>query len=871
MDFFLHEADDVLETLQTTRLGLSGAEAARRLAEHGRNELEKARRRPLLLRIGDQLADPMVLMLLIAAVVSVVIAAVNGGDFSEYAEAGIILTVVVINSVLGVVQESKAEDAIEALQQMSASTAKVRRGGEVVLLPAAELVVGDIVLIEAGDAIPADLRLIETASLRIEEAALTGESVPVSKMVQELKSDGEARISLGDRKNMAYMGSDVVFGRGEGVVTDTGMSTEMGKIAEIIQTAEDGQTPLQIRLAQLSRILTIVVVVICVVVFVVDLLRVSQISLEGILTSFMVAVSLAVAAIPEGLPAVVTIVLSIGVTNMAKRHAIIRRLTAVETLGCAQIICSDKTGTLTQNRMTVVESYGYSTLLAPAMALCSDSQLGDDGEILGDPTENALVAFAVTTGIDFNALKAEQPRVGEVPFDSNRKMMSTIHQTADGIVQYTKGAPDVVLGLCTKAIMDNRVVEMTDELMMEITAQNARYGEEALRVLAVACRSWDSLPDTDVPSYVESDLTFIGLEAMIDPVRPEVKDAIEEAKSAGITVVMITGDHRDTAAAIARQLGIIYSPEQAITGNDLDNLSDAEFEQRVQNIFVYARVQPEHKVRIVNMWKQLGYVTAMTGDGVNDAPAIKSGDIGIGMGITGTDVTKNVADMVLADDNFATIVHAVEEGRIIYDNIRRTIQFLLGTNLSEVLAVFVSSMMGFVLFKPVHLLYINLITDSIPAIALGMEAAESDVMLRPPRGKNDSIFSNGLAFDVIYRGIVGAVLALLAYMIVDIWEGHEVAMTSAFLAMTLGEMFHSMNMRSRRQSIFRLKTSNRLLWVAVVVSVAMSLATIYIPILSEMFSLAPLSLPELGVALGLSVLVIPIVELVKVVQRALGK
>jgi Ca2+-transporting ATPase len=649
------------------------------------------------------------------------------------------------------------------------------------------------------------------------------------------------------------------------------MQTEVGKIAQIIQSTEEGQTPLQIRLSQLSRVLTVAVLGICAVVFAVDIFRTGQISLEGALESFMIAVSLAVAAIPEGLVAVVTIVLSIGVTKMARRHAIIRRLTAVETLGCAQVICSDKTGTLTQNRMTVVESFGELSLLAPAMALCSDSSLSADGEIVGDPTENALVAFAQQCGLDPNALKAENPRIAEAPFDSARKMMSTIHQDGGRVVQYTKGAPDVVLGRCVNAFIDGRVVDMTDEMLLGIATKNAEYAAEALRVLAVAYREWDGPPASVEPDDIEHGLTFIGLEAMIDPVRPEVKAAVEECKGAGVKVVMITGDHRDTAAAIARQLGIIEAQGQAITGSELDDLADAEFEARVEGINVYARVQPEHKVRIVQMWRHKGYVTAMTGDGVNDAPAIKSGDIGIGMGITGTDVTKNVADMVLADDNFATIVAAVEEGRVIYDNIRRTIQFLLGTNLSEVIAVFVASMMGFVLFKPVHLLFINLITDSIPAIALGMEGAESDLMTRPPRAQKDGIFSGGLGFDVIYRGVVGAALCLAAYFIVDIWDGHEVAMTSAFFTMSLGEMFHSFNMRSRRQSVFGLKTHNALLWGALILSLALSLAIIYVPLLSDMFSLAPLSPLEMGVALGLSISIIPVVELVKLVQRRLER
>ncbi|MDR2956668.1 MAG: cation-translocating P-type ATPase [Coriobacteriales bacterium] len=870
MDHFLLSAEEVTASLDTSQAGLSSEEAAARLAAKGRNELVKAKGKSLPVRILEQLIDPMVLILLVAAVVSVLLAIYEGGGFKAYAEAGIILSVVIINSVLGVYQETKAEKAIEALQQMSAAVAKVKRDGLVIHLAAAELVVGDIVLIEAGDAIPADIRLTQSAALRIEEAALTGESVPASKQTDALIGDEDGKVSLGDRKNMAYMGSSVVFGRGEGVVVATGMATEMGKIADIIQSTAEGETPLQKRLTQLSKVLTIGVLAICAVVFIIDIIRAEELVFGNMLNSFMLAVSLAVAAIPEGLVAVVTIVLSIGVTNMAKRNAIIRRLTAVETLGCAQVICSDKTGTLTQNKMTVVESYGDLRLLTPAMVLCSDSKLSD-GEIVGDPTENALVAFAIENGISIDNLLDENPRIGEAPFDSVRKMMTTVHQTKDGIIQYSKGAADIILPLCSHAVIDGQTVEMTDELIASISARQYQYSTGALRVLAAARRYWPEPPLDFEPETLESKLTFIGLEAMIDPVRPEVKAAVEECKNAGIRVVMITGDHKDTAVAIASQLDIIDGPEQAISGKELDNLSDQEFAEQVTGIYVYARVQPEHKVRIVNMWRRQGFVAAMTGDGVNDAPALKSADIGVGMGIAGTDVTKNVADMVLADDNFATIVSAVEEGRVIYDNIRRTIQFLLGSNLAEVISVFTASLVGFVLFRPVHLLFINMVTDSIPAIALGIEAAESDIMQRSPRGSKDSFFSEGLWFDVIYQGIVIAILTLAAYFIVDIWEGHAVAMTSAFFTMSMCEIFHAFNMRSRRESIFRLKSHNRLLWAAMTGSLLLTLSIIYVPVLAEMFSLEPLTLPELATALGLSISVIPIVEVAKALQRAIAR
>ena len=868
MNHYLESVEAVLKTLGTGRAGLTHEEAGKRLLENGRNELEKAKTKSLIRRVAEQIVNPMVLILLAAAAVSVVLATVEGGELHRYAEAAVILAVIVLNSILGVVQESKAEKAIEALQEMSAATAKVRRGGVVALIPAAELTVGDIALIEAGDSVPADMRLIQCASLRIEEAALTGESVPVNKKTDALPEDEAGKVPLGDRKNMAYMGTDVAYGRGEGIVTAIGMKTEMGKIAGIIQSAVDNETPLQKRLSQLSKILTILVLGICAVIFAVRLISAGSFRADIMVDSFMLAVSLAVAAIPEGLVAVITIVLSLGVTKMAKRNAIIRRLTAVETLGCAQVICSDKTGTLTQNRMTVVESYGDTGLLAKAMALCCDSQLSPDGSIVGDPTENALVLFALKQGLDKNALAAEFRRVAEAPFDSVRKMMSTIHQTPGKFVQYTKGAPDEVLRVCAGALLDGKIVPLTPAIVEAITAKNKEYADRALRVLACAYREWDEIPSDCSPGNIENSLVFIGLEAMIDPVRPEVMAAVEDCRSSGIKVVMITGDHRETAIAIAKEAGIITSAEQAITGQELDGFSDEEFEKRIGNIFVYARVQPEHKVRIVNMWKKKGCVTAMTGDGVNDAPAIKSGDIGVGMGITGTGVTKNVADMVLADDNFATIVSAVAEGRRIYDNIRKTLQFLLSTNLSEIIIVFAATLMGFVILRPVHLLFINLITDTVPAVALGIEPAEGEIMKRPPRGQNESIFSEGLGFGILYQGIAISILTLAGYLVVDIWAGHEEAMTSAFFTLSICEIFQAFTMRSLKQNIFKLKTNNLMLWGALVYSLVLALAVIYVPFLSNVFSLTPLGPKEIIASLLLAFMIIPVIEGVKAVQRA---
>lgn len=601
--------------------------------------------------------------------------------------------------------------------------------------------------------------------------------MPVNKVLEALGAPQEQTdIPLGDRKNMCYMGSTVVYGRGKAVITATGMATEMGKIAGVISAAKEEQTPLQKKLDDLGGLLSKMVLGICVFLFAFNLfmargeLAAGGHALEVILKTFMVAVSLAVAAIPEGLATVVTVVLSIGVTKMAKENAIIRRLTAVETLGCAQVICSDKTGTLTQNKMTVVEYIGEKALVASAMALCSDAFLNSENKAEGEPTECALVNFACDAGLKKQELEARQPRVGEAPFDSGRKMMSTIHRAEKGFVQYTKGAPDVVIARCAGYLENGKVLPMTDEKRQELLTANKNMADRALRVLAVARRDWEEKPAENTPEVLEQKLTFLSLTGMIDPVRPEVKAAIEECRQAGIRAVMITGDHKDTAVAIAKELGILADASQAITGTELDSLSDEQLLQKVQETSVYARVQPEHKTRIVNAWKSLGAVTAMTGDGVNDAPSIKSADIGIGIGITGTDVTKNVADMVLADDNFATIVLAVKEGRRIYENIRKAIQFLLASNMSEVLGVFAAAMLGFTLLNPVHLLFINLITDCFPALALGMEKAEANSMRRSPRSAKEGFFSGSLLVDILYQGILVSALTIISYLIGHFFE-----------------------------------------------------------------------------------------------------
>ena len=870
-EIYRQSVEEVLEELKTTDKGLTQREAAARQEKYGPNKLKEAAKATALQRFFKQLKDPMLIILLAAAAVSAATDFIAGESFTE---SIIILVVVLLNAILGVIQESKAEAAIEALQTMTAAKCKVLRDEKTEVLESSNLVPGDVVILEAGDAVPADGRLIECASLKIEEAALTGESTPENKTVDTIAKD----VTLGDRENMCYMGSTVVYGRGKAIITSTGMNTEMGKIAGVLSKTEQEETPLQKKLSQLGKMLSKAVLGICIFIFIFDLIVSGEFTIQSVLKNFMVAVSLAVAAIPEGLATVVTVVLSIGVTNMSKRNAVVRRLTAVETLGCTQVICSDKTGTLTQNKMTVVEHTGDTKVLAEAMTLCNDAVF-EDGGAKGEPTEAALVNFGAAEGIIKSELEKTQPRVAEAPFDSGRKMMSTIHKCGDAFVQYTKGAPDEVLRRCTSYEQDGKILPMTEEKRREILDKNHSMADKALRVLAAAKRNWNAVPEDVTPENLEQDLCFIGLTGMIDPIRPEVKAAIAECRSAGIRPVMITGDHKDTAVAIARDLGIISGPEQAITGAELDKLSDEELDKAVENYGVYARVQPEHKVRIVSAWKHRGAVTAMTGDGVNDAPSIKSADIGIGMGITGTDVTKNVADMVISDDNFATIVSAVGEGRRIYDNIRKSIQFLLTSNLSEVLGVFLSTLMGFTLFNPVHLLFINLITDCFPALALGLEKAEPDTMKRPPRSSSDGIFSGGMAGDIAYQGILITVITLVSYIIGHSMEvGHFAiphgvshdGMTMAFLTMSMCEIFHAFNMRSQRKSVFKLG-HNIVLWMAMLGSVALTTIVLEVPAVANAFGFTPVSWNEYAIAIGLAVLIVPIVETVKAFQRKAAK
>ena len=874
MKYYLESQEQVLRELQSDRLGLTADEAAKRLAEHGPNRLAEGKSESLLHRFVRQLADPMIIMLMAAALISAATALYAHEPFTDVI---IILAVILFNAVLGVVQESKAEKSIQALSDMMGSTAKVLRNGILTLTRSEDLVAGDVIVIEAGDAVPADGRLLEAASLQMEESALTGESTAVNKLIDILTLSESEDVLLGDRRNMIFSGSACVYGRGRAVVTATGMDTEMGRIAAALQQTRDTRTPLQEKLAELGKLLTKLVLGICVAVFAVTLLRQGNFSGTAILKTFMTAIALAVAAIPEGMPAVVTVLLSMGVTRMSRRNAIVRQLPAVETLGCTQIICTDKTGTLTQNRMTVTDTYGPDqALLARAMALCSDAELdGERGVGVGEPTEAALVTYAASLAQRKNELKLAAPRVGEAPFDSMRKLMSTVHRKDGRTIQYTKGAPDVLLELCSAYLTeDGRAEPMTEEKRREILAANKSFADRALRVLAAAYREYDTAPQVYEAAEMEQQLTFIGLTGMIDPCRPEVLEAMRQCREAGIRAVMITGDHKDTAVAIGLELGVIKDAAEAITGAELEKLSDRELAERVERYGVYARVQPEHKVRIVRAWQARGKVVSMTGDGVNDAPALKSADIGVGMGITGTDVSKSVSDIVLADDNFATIVHAVEEGRRIYDNIRKVIQFQMSTNAAEVLTVFICSVLGFNIFSAVQLLWINMITDCAPGLALGTERAEKDVMRRPPRSKDEGFFSGGMTLDIILQGLAITLLVIAAYFLGHFVENGQWTLgasvdgsTMAFLTLSMAETFHSLNMRSRRSSLFTIGHRNRWLGGAVLLSVVTTVLVIYVPALSAAFGFAALSGQEFLIGVGLAVLVIPLVELAKVFRR----
>ena len=879
--FYTQSKESVLEAVEASKKGLTTEQASQRLSEFGRNELDEGEKKTLIQKFLDQFKDLMIIILLVAAGLSVVTEGMHG-----LTDAIIILVVVVLNAAFGVYQEGQAEAAIEALKSMSSPLARVRRDGHVSEVDSKELVPGDIVMLEAGDVVPADMRLLEAASLKIEEAALTGESVPVEK-------DASAEITedagIGDRVNMAYQNSNVTYGRGMGVVTNTGMFTEVGHIAGMLANADETDTPLKQNLNQLSKLLTYLVIIIAAITFVVGVFIRGEHPLEGLMT----AVALAVAAIPEGLPAIVTVVLSLGTQTLAKRNSIVRKLPAVETLGSTEIIASDKTGTLTMNQMTVEKVY-YNGQLKDAtddiasdntvlrvMNYANDTKVDASGKLIGDPTETALVQFGFDHSFDVRDFLKEEPRVAELPFDSDRKLMSTIHKLAAGnYLVAVKGAPDQLLKRVTQIEENGAIRPITDADKETILATNKALAKQALRVLMMAYKYEDTIPtlETDI---VENNLVFAGLVGMIDPERPEAADAVRVAKEAGIRPIMITGDHQDTAEAIAKRLGIINegdTEDHVFTGAELNELSDEEFQKVFKQYSVYARVSPEHKVRIVKAWQNDGKVVAMTGDGVNDAPSLKTADIGIGMGITGTEVSKGASDMVLADDNFATIIVAVEEGRKVFSNIQKSIQYLLSANMAEVFTIFLATLFGWDVLQPVHLLWINLVTDTLPAIALGVEPAEPGVMTHKPRGRKSSFFSGGVMGAILYQGILQTILVLGVYA----WalvspehatykEIHADALTMAFATLGLIQLVHAYNVKSVYQSIFTVGLfKNKLFNWSIPLAFLILMATIVIPGFNQFFHVSHLSSTQWLVVVIGSLLMFVIVEIVKAIQRALG-
>lgn len=879
--FYTQTKDEVLKELETSKEGLSTAEAKQRLTAYGRNELDEGEKRGLLAKFIDQFKDLMIIILLVAAALSVITEGMEG-----LTDALIILAVVVLNAAFGVYQEGQAEAAIEALKNMSSPIARVRRDGHVIEVDSKDLVPGDIVMLEAGDVVPADMRLLEAASLKIEEAALTGESVPVEK---DLTVDVAADAGIGDRVNMAYQNSNVTYGRGVGVITNTGMYTEVGKIADMLANADETDTPLKQNLNQLSKVLTYLVVVIALVTFIVGVFVRGEEPLKGL----MVAVALAVAAIPEGLPAIVTIVLSMGTTTLAKRNSIVRKLPAVETLGSTEIIASDKTGTLTMNQMTVEKVYTNGQLQSSAsditadnntlriMNFANDTKVDPNGKLIGDPTETALVQFGFDHSFDVRDALQTEPRVAELPFDSDRKLMSTIHKQADGrYFVAVKGAPDQLLKRVTKIEEDGNIRSITEADKQTILAINKDLAKQALRVLMMAYKYVSEVPTLET-EIVEADLIFSGLVGMIDPERPEAADAVKVAKEAGIRPIMITGDHQDTAEAIAKRLGIIEDDgeDHVFTGAELNELSDEEFQKVFKQYSVYARVSPEHKVRIVKAWQNEGKVVAMTGDGVNDAPSLKTADIGIGMGITGTEVSKGASDMVLADDNFATIIVAVEEGRKVFSNIQKSIQYLLSANMAEVFTIFFATLFGWDVLEPVHLLWINLVTDTLPAIALGVEPAEPGVMTHKPRGRKSSFFDGGVMGAIIYQGIFQTLLVLGVYGWALLYPEHtethmmhEDALTMAFATLGLIQLIHAFNVKSVYQSIFTVGAfKNKTFNWSIPVAFVLLMLTIVVPGFNTLFHVSHLSVTQWGAVIIGSLLMLVLVEVVKAVQRALGQ
>ena len=870
MNWWQMETKEAARRLETDeKQGLTSQMAAERLAQKGRNELaETDGKKSLFWRFLAQFDDFMILLLLGAAVVSVVISRLSGEN--DVLDAVMILGIVVLNAALGLFQESKAEKALEALKKMAAPHARVIRDGIVREIPAAEVVPGDLLLLETGDAVCADGRVVESRSLKTEESALTGEALPVEKTsVGGLPEE----TATGDRKNMVLAGGYVVYGKGKVLVTATGMETEMGRIAAMLSRTSDSMTPLQKKLEQTGKQLGIGALAICALIFCMGILQE-----KPPFSMFMTAVSLAVAAIPEGLPAIVTIVLAMGTSRMSEKHTIVRRLSAVETLGGAQVICSDKTGTLTQNRMQVTTWTDYShrepknedlrETVANLFALCNDCNVSD-GNLQGEPTEKALGEYAQSMGIDFAALRRDMPRVGEIPFSSARKRMTTLHKTEDGWISVTKGAPDILLEKCAFCMEGSGQVPFDDRRKSMARMVNGEMAAQALRVVAVAFRQWSEKPPL-TEEALERNLVFAGMAGMVDPPRPEVKEAVHLCRQAGIRPVMITGDHVLTAEAIGRELGIYQKGDCAVTGAELDKMSDKELEMAAETCTVFARVAPEHKVRIVQAFQKRGNVVAMTGDGVNDAPALKTADIGCAMGKSGTEVAKGASDLILTDDNFATIVEAVREGRGIYDNIRKAVHFLLSSNIGEILTIFVAMLLGWAApLLPIQLLWVNLVTDSLPAIALGMEPAEENIMERPPRKNTDSLFGDGLGGRILLEGVMIGVLALLAFGIGHVYfdqeNGYAVGRTMAFAVLSLSQLVHAFNMRGEG-SLGKLPfCSNKWLLMAFVVGVALQCVVIMMPPLAGIFQVVPLNGEQWLLTAALALAPLPLVELEKAV------
>ena len=873
---YLQSVEDVFKEVQSSPSGLSSQEAASRLEKYGANTLQEGKKKSLLEKFVDQFKDFMILVLLVAAVVSMF---AHQGE-PDPTDAIIILAVVLLNAVLGVFQESKAEEAIEALKKMASPVASVLRDGHVEHIKGEDIVVGDVVILEAGDVVPADMRLFEVNTVKIEESALTGESVPVDK---DLVIPAGDEVGIGDRTNMAFSSTNVTYGRAVGVVTSTGMNTEVGKIANMLANTEEGKTPLQENQDALGKWLTIMILVIAVIIFLVGMLRGNEWT-----HMLLTAIAIAVAAIPEGLPAISTIILALGTQKMAQRNALVRKLPAVETLGGVEIICSDKTGTLTLNQMTVEkmvydneihdasEEISKDNIALRVMNLANDTKISQDNSLLGDPTETAMVQYGLDKNYDVREELVNIPRIAEVPFDSTRKLMTTIHQLEDGkYLVATKGAPDMLLDRVTKIEKHGEVSAFTEDDRTTLMKLNKEMATQALRVLAMAYKVIDTLPETVDTDSIEHDLIFAGLVGMIDPERKEAAAAIKVAQSAGIRTIMITGDHRDTAQAIAKRLGILRPDQEdgVLTGGELNDISDEELERTVENYSVYARVSPEHKVRIVKAWQKNGKVVSMTGDGVNDAPSLKQADIGVGMGITGTEVSKGASDMVLADDNFETIVVAVEEGRKVFANIQKAVQYLLSANFGEVMTMFVATMAGWSILEPIHILWINLVTDVFPAIALGLEEAEADIMNHPPRGKGSNFLSNGVLPSIFYQGFFEGGITLFVFWYathIANW-GNPVGETMAFATLGLIQLFHAFNVKSVYKSLGTVGAfKNKLFNYAILLSAAMLLSVMVIPGLTTVFDVATLTAEQWLFVVGSAFSIVPIVEIAKAIMRAMG-